>query len=45
LQCISTVAILAREANSWRLAVRMVVAYLCLAWLAAWLTFQIAAAV
>jgi len=45
LQCISTVAILAREANSWRLAVRMVVAYLCLAWLAAWCTFQIAAAV
>jgi ferrous iron transport protein B len=45
LQCVSTVAILAREAHSWRLAVRMVVAYLCLAWLLAWVTFQIAAAV
>jgi len=42
LQCVSTVAILAREANSWRLASRMVVSYLCLAWLAAWVTFQIA---
>lgn len=45
LQCVSTVAILAREANSWRLAGRMVIAYLCLAWLAAWATFQIAALV
>lgn len=43
LQCVSTVAILAREANSWRLAVRMVIAYLCLAWCAAWLTFQVTA--
>lgn len=43
LQCVSTVAILAREANSWWLAVRMVVAYLCLAWSAAWLTFQVTA--
>jgi ferrous iron transport protein B len=43
LQCVSTVAILAREANSWRLAGRMVVAYLCIAWLAAWATFQITA--
>ncbi len=41
LQCVSTVAILAREANSWKLALRMVTAYLCLAWLAAWATFQI----
>ena len=45
LQCVSTVAILAREANSWRLAGRMVIAYLCFAWLAAWATFQIAALV
>ena len=43
LQCVSTVTILAREAHSWRLAGRMVIAYLCIAWLAAWVTFQIAA--
>ena len=41
LQCVSTVAILAKEANSWKLALRMVIAYLCLAWLAAWMTFQV----
>ena len=41
LQCVSTVAILAREANSWKLALRMVIAYLCLAWAAAWITFQV----
>ena len=41
LQCVSTVAILAKEANSWKLALRMVIAYLSLAWLAAWVTFQI----
>ena len=41
LQCVSTVAILAKEANSWKLALRMVIAYLCLAWLAGWATFQI----
>ncbi len=40
LQCVSTVAILAKEANSWSLAGRMVVAYLLFAWLAAWATFQ-----
>ena len=41
LQCVSTVAILAREANSWKLALRMVIAYFCLAWIAAWVTFQV----
>jgi len=41
LQCVSTVAILAREANSWNLALRMVTAYLCLAWVAAWVTFRV----
>ena len=41
LQCVSTVAILAREANSWNLALRMVIAYLCLAWVAAWVTFRL----
>ena len=41
LQCVSTVAILAREAHSWRLALRMLAAYLLIAWIAAWLTFQL----
>ena len=41
LQCVSTVAILAKEAQSWRLALRMVAAYLLIAWTAAWLTFQL----
>ena len=41
LQCVSTVAILAREANSWKLALRMVIAYLCVAWVAAWVTFNV----
>lgn len=35
LQCVSTVAILAREAHSWRLALRMLAAYLLIAWIAA----------
>ena len=42
LQCVSTVAILAREAQSWRLALRMVVGYLIVAWVAAWMVFQVA---
>lgn len=41
LQCVSTVAILAKESNSWTLALRMVIAYLCLAWVAAWVTFNV----
>ena len=41
LQCVSTVAILAKEAQSWRLALRVVAAYLLIAWVAAWLTFQL----
>ncbi len=41
LQCVSTVAILAKEANSWRLALRMVIVYLCLAWVSAWATFKV----
>ena len=44
LQCVSTVAILAKEAQSWRIAINMVIAYLLLAWLAAWVTFQVATA-
>jgi ferrous iron transport protein B len=43
LQCVSTVAILAKETHSWSLAGRMVIAYLLFAWLAAWATFQAAA--
>jgi ferrous iron transport protein B len=41
LQCVSTVAILAKESNSWKLALRMVIAYLCVAWIAAWVTFNV----
>ena len=41
LQCVSTVAILAREARSWVLPARMVVIYLVAAWLIAWLIFQL----
>jgi ferrous iron transport protein B len=41
LQCVSTVAIIAKETNSWKLALRMVVAYLFLAWVAAWATFNV----
>ena len=44
LQCVSTVAILAKEAQSWRIAINMVIAYLLLAWLAAWVTFQVTTA-
>jgi len=42
LQCVSTVAILARESRSWSLAGRMVLTYLALAWVSAWVTFQLA---
>ena len=42
LQCVSTVAILAREARSWLLPARMMVIYLAVAWLLAWVTFQLA---
>ena len=41
LQCVSTVAIMAREANSWKLAQRMMIAHLCLAWVASWATFNV----
>ena len=44
LQCVSTVAILAKESQSWRIAINMVIAYLLLAWLAAWVTFQVTTA-
>jgi ferrous iron transport protein B len=41
LQCVSTVAILARESNSWRVALTMLVTYLVAAYLAALLTFNV----
>ncbi len=41
LQCVSTVAILARESNSWSLVGKMVVGYLAVAWLLAWCVFQL----
>jgi ferrous iron transport protein B len=44
LQCVSTVAILAKESQSWRIAINMVIVYLLLAWLAAWVTFQVTTA-
>jgi ferrous iron transport protein B len=42
LQCVSTVALLARESGSWRLPLSMVVAYLLLAYAAAWVAFLLA---
>jgi ferrous iron transport protein B len=41
LNCVSTVAVLAREASSWRLVSKMVVSYLVLAWLGAFLVFRL----
>ena len=44
LQCVSTVALLAREATSARFAVSLMAGYLVLAWLAAFGVFQLAGA-
>jgi ferrous iron transport protein B len=41
LQCVSTVALLAREAGSWRIALRMLICYLLVAWLLAVTVFQL----
>lgn len=41
LQCVSTVALLARESGSWKLALRMMASYLLLAWLLAFATYQL----
>ena len=42
LQCVSTVALLAREAKSWRFALKLLVGYLVLAWTVAWLVYSLA---
>ena len=42
LQCVSTVALLAREAKSARFAVQLLLGYLVLAWLVAWLVYSVA---
>ena len=44
LQCVSTVAVLARESGGWRLPLSMVAAYLVLAYGAAWVAFILASA-
>lgn len=41
LQCVSTVALLAREAKSTRFAVQLLLGYLVLAWLVAWLVYSL----
>ncbi len=41
-QCISTIAVVKRETNSWKLAGIMVFAYFALAYIAAFLTYNIA---
>lgn len=41
LQCVSTLAVLRRESGSWKLPVQMFIGYMLLAYLAAWLTFQL----
>lgn len=41
LQCVSTVALLARESNSWKLAGRMMVAYLALAWCLSFIAYRL----
>ena len=42
LQCVSTVALLAREAKYARFAVQLLLGYLVLAWLVAWLVYSVA---
>ena len=44
LQCVSTVALLAREAKSARFAVTLMTGYLVLAWVAAFVVYNLAAA-
>lgn len=41
LQCVSTVALLARESKSARFAVQLLLGYLVLAWLVAWLVYSL----
>jgi len=44
LQCVSTVALLAREAKSSEFALRLLMGYLVLAWTIAWLAYSLASA-
>ena len=44
LQCVSTVALLAREAKSSQFALKLLTGYLALAWIAAWLVYSLARA-
>ena len=44
LQCVSTVALLAREAKSSQFALKLLTGYLVLAWTVAWLVYSLASA-
>jgi ferrous iron transport protein B len=44
LQCVSTVALLAREAKSSQFALKLLMGYLVLAWTVAWLVYSLASA-
>ena len=44
LQCVSTVALLAREAKSSQFALKLLIGYLVLAWTVAWLVHSLASA-
>ena len=44
LQCVSTVALLAREAKSSQFALKLLMGYLVLAWTIAWLAYSLASA-
>ena len=44
LQCVSTVALLAREAKSSQFALKLLMGYLVLAWTIAWLVYSLASA-
>lgn len=41
LQCVSTVAVLARESTSWKLALKMMASYLLLAWCLAFIAYRL----
>lgn len=41
LQCVSTVALLARESSSWKLATRMMASYLALAWVLSFIAYRL----
>jgi ferrous iron transport protein B len=45
LQCVSTLAVLRRETNSWRLPAQLFVSYSIFAYSAAWVTFVVVQAI